>query len=166
MFNKGTIEIVPDKYDYSPSETVTGKVKLALNAPTMAKKLSITLFAEETDTSSQVGIMMNNSIGAGTQTRRSTVFNVEIPLGGEQEYSAGEYPFSITIPAEQTPAQMQQALGDGVLGAMVGIAGALSAINPTMRTSKRDWYLKADLDIPGMFNDVKNQVQINVAAKA
>ncbi len=145
---KGNIEISLEKYNFSPQDTIKGKVSLKLKKPVNAKQLRL-VFVGEKITSSR------RSTGSGSQksTRRDYIHRFEMPLDGEKEYSGGEYPFEIKIPGDvlQNGPEPEGALGEAVK-VMKFLGG---------QSTRIDWYLKASLDVP-MGLDVTEKIQINV----
>jgi len=72
-----------------------------------------------------------------------------MPLGGEDEYQHGKYPFEIVIPSDvkQTATQAEGKLGITIT-ALKAISGA---------TSRIDWYITANLDVPMKIEVSKTQ---------
>jgi hypothetical protein len=144
-FLKGKIELKLDKYNYSPGETVTGNLVLKMKKPVSAKKLEIQLIAVR-KTSSYTN--------KGRRTNYRTIFDFKQPLDKEKTYSGEKtYPFKIKIPID-----VIGKIPEGTLGRVVKVAAALSG-----RSSNIKWYLKGNLNISGILNDVNKKVQINVA---
>ena len=107
------------------------------------------VFAGEKTTKQAIRTSSNR---ASTRTKRDFIHRFELSVDGEKEYSGGEYPFEIQIPAnvlQNTPEP------EGTLGMVLKTAQFRGA------STRIDWYLEASLDIPMRF-DVKKKVQINV----
>ena len=45
--SKGKIEIIPDKYQYSPGETINGKLRLIIKKPMISRELKINLIGQQ-----------------------------------------------------------------------------------------------------------------------
>ena len=176
MFNflsRGDLEVALDKYQFSPGDTVSGKVTLKLKKPTQANKITISVTGEKTITTNRsrgVGIGNGVSIGFGSQnssssmtnmpeTQTEKIFSFELPLDGSKEYTEGEYPFSIKLPADIVQPQTPANIG-GAAGAVAQVINAVSSMSggTTVRT---EWYVEAQLDIPGAI-DMRKKVVINV----
>jgi hypothetical protein len=140
---KGKIVIELNNSNYSPGETINGKLILNIKKPLEATELNIRLF----------GNMNQNSYGRGkgASSRSSTIFDFKQPVSKNKIYSPGEqYPFSIKIPKN-------------ILTNFSGITGHL--INSAMLLSGRSlnikWYLVSKLKVKGI--DVKSKkVRINI----
>ena len=146
-FLKPGIDIIIEKYNYSPGETVKGKVVLKLKKPTKAKQLKVGLIAERKIRETQV-ISGKTSI----RERKETAYRFEMPLDGEKEYLSGEYNFEIKIPTS-----LQATLPEGIAGDLIRSIQILAG-----RESNLFWYIIAYLDIP-LGIDVSKRVQINIA---
>jgi hypothetical protein len=147
-FLKPGIDILIEKYNYSPGETIRGKVVLKLKKPTKAKQLKVGLIAERK--SREIRVTRGK-----TSTSESTrvVYKFEMPLDGEKEYLSGEYNFEIKIPTSLAP----QTLPGGMVGDIVKSLQILSG-----QESALYWYVIAYLDIP-LGLDISKRVQINIA---
>ena len=147
-FGKGKIEVFLEKYNFSPGETIKGRISLKLKKPTKAKALKVGLIGEKATTK------YGRTSGKGMSTSRSKTYfyNFEMPLDGEKEYLEGEYNFEIKIPANvlQTPSP-GGAVGDIVKGIQL-LSG---------KDVRVSWYIIAKLDIPSGF-DVSKKVQVNI----
>ncbi len=140
---KGKIEIIPDKYNYSPGEEIKGRVILKLKKPVEANKLTIGLVGHREEK-----VYRNGK--NGTETR--TVFSFYQPLDGKKDYPASEqtYEFSMKVPSDI------QKKTEGALGTVLN---TLSSIG--MGPNPIRWYLTADLDCKGI--DLFKKVQVNIA---
>jgi len=147
-FGKKEIEIFLEKYNYSLGENIGGKISLKLNKPTKAKALKVGLIGERLIT--ETGRTTDGKISS--HQRKEYVFNFEMPLDGEKEYSQGEYNFEIKIPTN-----ISQNLPGGLAGDLLKTVQILAG-----NKSNVYWYIIAKLDIP-MGIDVSNRIQINIA---
>jgi len=158
-FGKGKIKVLIDNFNFSPGETVSGKISVELKKPILAKQLKIGLIGLETSTRTQMGpgfgIGGRRRSGISHQRTRNTVYSFYMPVGGEKEYSKGEYQFEIKIPTDIL--QEKPKAAEGVGGALIKTAEILGG---TVR-SRVDWYLEAALDLEKKL-DIKNKVQINI----
>src|SRR3989344_1559203 len=109
---KGSIEIIPEKYSYSPGEEVKGKVILKLKKPIEADELTIGLLG-------QTKTKINN------ETRTEDVFSFSQPIEKKKNYSPSEYSydFSIKIPEDVEPSNNPVISGGLSIGG-VRISGA------------------------------------------
>ncbi|MBU0591768.1 hypothetical protein KKF81_06830 [Candidatus Micrarchaeota archaeon] len=148
MFGLGTgkIDIQIQKYNYSPGESIQGKVILKVDKNTNAKGVFVEVYGEKKVTS---------GYGKDRRTRTMRIFEFKQPLDGEKEYAKGEYSydFSIKIPSD---VMSQPKIQDGILGAAIGAAQVLTASG-----SRVDWRLVANLDI-SMGLDVSKNIQLNI----
>lgn len=96
-----------EKTTYLPGETIRGRLVLKLNKPKKAKELRIRLQRDIKTTG-------RNHKGHPTHSTKTVLYS-QIILGGEQEYSSGEYTFEIKIPPEIFP----PSIGVILLGAVL-----------------------------------------------
>lgn len=158
-FGKGKIEIVLEKYNYKPGETIRGKLFLKLNKPQKARELRVEFYGlldTVSNTRVRVGPAYRSSYGSGTYRDRSTicVYSFKMPLDTEKEYTSGEYEFEIGIPEDllRRSAPPQDALGTTLQAAAYLLSGAVTVPR---------WYVEGILDIPGGL-DVRKTVQVNI----
>lgn len=146
-FGKGKIDIVIEKYNYSPGETVKGKLILNLKETVHAKSLKVGIVGEKTTT-------VTLTINGKTNTRHSNVnvFSFEMPLDGEKDYVRREYDFEMKVPGNLT----QPSIPEGVAGDILKSVQILAGREGTIK-----WYITAKLDVPKGF-DVSNRVQVNI----
>ena len=152
-FLRGKIDIVLEKFDFSPGETINGKVVINLKKPIKAKGLKIGFYGIKI-----IKEKVTSERGTPTtRTRKEIIHKFEIPLGGEKEYLKGEYPFEIKIP-ENIPAQ-PKIPKEGILSVLIKGTKVLSeAMGVSFRIQ---WYLEATLEIPMAF-DMKKKIFINI----
>jgi len=146
-FGKKEIEITLEKFNFSIGETVRGKIFLKLKKPTRAKALKVGLIGERLTKNTRI-----QGTNVSSQQKKEYVFNFEMPLDGEKEYSQGEYNFEIKIPTN-----LSQTLPGGLAGDVLKTIQTLAG-----NQSNVYWYIIAKLDIP-MGIDVSNKIQINIA---
>ena len=149
-FGRGKFEVILEKFNYSPGETITGKVSFKLKKPTKAKKLKVALIGEKMTTR-----MTKDSKGKMTSRQDKTyVYNFEMPLDGEKEYTEGGYEFQIKIPENifQSIPSPKGVIGD--------VAKTIQFLSGTQ--TRISWYVLANLDI-SMGIDISKKVQINIA---
>ena len=147
-FGKGKIEVFLEKHNFSPGETIKGRISLKLKKPIKAKALKVGLVGERATT--QYG--RTSGGGMSSSHRKTHFFDFEMPLDGKKEYLEGKYNFEIKIPANvlQTPSP-GGAVGDIVKGIQL-LSG---------KDIRISWYVIAKLDIPSGF-DVSKKVQVNI----
>jgi len=155
-FGRGKIDIHLEKFNFSPGETIKGKISFELKKPIQAKQLRITLAGLKTTTYPD----KTSDDVSRTETEKNFIYKFDMPLDGEKEYLKGEYPFEIKIPTDilQSTSLSKEA-SEGVLGTVLKVAETMSRMSGT--TSRIDWYLEVSLDVPKAF-DVKKKVNINI----
>jgi hypothetical protein len=155
LFGGEKITLTLEKYDYIPGDTIKGKIKLNLKKPVQARKLSVAFIGKKIShqsSASVAGIAVGASGGRNRSKHSSQIiYNFDMPIDGEKEYQKEEYPFEIKIPTDlsQNNPQMEGKLG-GVLKAAQMLGGVSTRI---------DWYVKAELDVP-MKLDIKKSQKI------
>ena len=148
-FGKKQIDVILEKFNFSPGETLKGKITLNLDKPVHAKQLKVALIGERIST-----IMERRPNGSTNPHQEKTyVFNFQMPLDGEKDYLQGEYTFEIKIPTNV----LQNIPLEGKIGGILKTIQALS-----MTGAKISWFVQANLDIP-MKIDISKKVQINIA---
>ncbi len=146
IFSPGKMEVILEKYNNSPGEMIKGTIKFTTKKPVHANGVFVKLY----------GIENVKQHGHGnTSSRSNYVFNFEQPLDGEKDYTGGEYPFEIKIPADVQ--QKGAGLPEGVEAA-AKIAGALMG---HYSSRKIDWYIDARLDVPGG-RDISKKLKVNI----
>ncbi|MBU0497298.1 MAG: hypothetical protein KKC68_03110 [Candidatus Thermoplasmatota archaeon] len=152
LFGKEQILLILDKYDYKAGDKITGKAQLNLKKPVRARKLEIGLIGKRIDKQSSMALgpmMMKGGKDHSSQSQHSTVYDFKIPLDGEKEYQTGEYSFEIKIP--ENIHQNNPTL-EGNVGKAAGALKMLSGLS-----SRIDWYVKAELDVPMKLDINKKQ---------
>ncbi|MFH1290750.1 MAG: hypothetical protein ABIH92_05060 [Nanoarchaeota archaeon] len=148
--SKGKIKIGLTHFQFSPGDTIEGKISLNLKKPVEAKALKVGL----------VGIYKNTkygrsgSGGLSRSSRSGYAFEFRQPLDGEKEYPASEkiYDFKLKIPKDLLSSR---ALGNNMLGTLVKSAQILSGNISSIR-----WYVVANLEMKGF--DISKKVQVNI----
>lgn len=151
-FGKGSLELSLKKHNFSPGDTIRGKVSLKLKKVIKAKKLAVVFAGKKRIIQSSISFR-RGSRRRSTRTKTVYVHKFELKLDGKKEYSKGEYSFEIAIPNDilQRALRMKGALGTAIKAIQL-MEGAVSRI---------EWYVEAYLDIP-MGLDVRKKVQINI----
>jgi len=142
------IELVLEKFNFSPGDTIKGRVILKLKNPVKAKQLKVGLRGE------RVTETLRTVAGKPTpHQEKSFIYNFEMPLDKEKEYLEGEYSFEIKVPANlsQNLPMPSGAVGDLLKGVQI-LAG---------RDTRITWYVIAYLGVPMGF-DVSEKVQVNI----
>ena len=148
--SKGTIEIQLDRNNFQPGDIINGRVVLQMKKTVVAKDLTIRLIANQ---------KVTQGVGTNRSTRIMKIYDFKLNLDNEKEYPANQqliYPFNIQIPRNLSSGQITEQLGQ-TLGTVAKLAQAMTGSRSTTY-----WYLIANLTVPGMFNDVKKKIQINV----
>lgn len=151
------IDVTLEKYQYRVDEKIVGKVTLYLDEPVIkAPKLLVRLIMTETVKSMNIPSLTKMSISSSKNTAHTYTF--DLILGGEQEYSSGEYPFEMTIPTEAYPRGVQPMLqGGGMLGIGLGLLAKFSSLGQSVYA----YAIEARLDIPWKF-DLTKKVDITI----
>lgn len=153
---RGKIEISLEKFNFSPGETIKGKVSLELKKPIRARELKVTFSGFKTTTRQ----MITSQGAPSTETRKEFIHHFDMPLDGEKEYQKGEYPFEIKVPGDILQRiSIPKEVSESGLGAVFKAAEILSSM--TGITTRIDWYLEASLEIPKAF-DIKKKITINI----
>lgn len=160
-FGKGKIEVILEKYNFKPGETIKGKIKVKMKKPTKARQLKVVFAGTKTSSSSNTMGLGNSGarIGIGSRNRQQTkttqefIHKFEMPLDGEKEYTEQEYDLEILVPVDV----LQRGSGPGG-----NVGAALQAVQFLSGSSTRiEWFVQATLDIDKGL-DVNKKVQINV----
>ena len=152
LFGPDKITLTLEKFDFKPGESIKGHVTLNLKKPVQARKLQVSLIGKRKSTSYHNG---------RRSTNYTTVFDFDLPIGGEKEYQNEQVPFEIKIPStilnsENYKEKMTDALEDK-LGSVGSIIGAMA-----VGASHINWEVKAQLDVP-MKLDVKKSQDIIIS---
>jgi len=153
LFGKEKITLTLEKYDYKPGDKIKGTIKLNLKKPTHAIKLEVAFIGRKVTKQSSMAVgPMVGSRGRGkhgSSTQYVNVFDFKMPLSGEQDYQNEEVPFEIKIPGDilSTNPSLEGKLGQGAQAVRL-LTGVSSRI---------DWIVKAQLDIPMAFDVKKSQ---------
>lgn len=134
----GEVAIELDRYKLHPGDSVTGKVKLALNEEVVADRLMVALVGTR----------------RGDGDADETFFELDHELAPGGTFMTGEYPFDIEVPGDAiTPTPSSE----GFIGDLAKTVEALA------RGSKRParWRVVAGLDIPWRRN-IKSKVDITI----
>jgi hypothetical protein len=146
-FGKGKIDLIIEKYNFSPGETIKGRILLKLNKPIHAKAVKVGLLGQRTESKTVF------TAGSATHNQSNDiVFSFEMPLDGEKDYTEGKYNFEMKVPGSLSQPSMPQGVAGDVLKSIQILAGRESTIR---------WYVTAKLDIPKGI-DVSKKVQINI----
>jgi hypothetical protein len=158
LFSKGTMELQMDRLSFKPGESIEGTVRIKLKKPKQGKELSVTFIGKKEEKFVTTSGVMSAQKGAGSQTKYSTIHKFKVPVAGEQEYSDGEFFFSIPIPADILDAHEGPRMSED---AQTGVAVLKAVAGGTTQTgSKLKWKIKAELDLPGL--DMKKSQDIVV----
>lgn len=143
--SKGSVSIVLDKYEFSPGETIKGKVVLKIKKPIQAKSLTVGLR----------GVMKSSSsitMGSSKQKQKDKeIFSFSQPISMAKNYIIGESEQSFTIKIPQNVLKNAEGFAGAIVNTIKLISGDTRSVY---------WYVDARLDIPGF--DLSNTVQINV----
>jgi len=131
------IELVLDRQDYRPGDTMKGQLRLTLGKPKKARGLRVQFYGEATQ-------------GSGKHRHTRRVYGQTVRLGGEQEYPAGTatYDFEFRLPVLANTMS-----GGGVVGSVFNFLAD--------SFSNTKWYVDASLDVP-MALDINKKMRINL----
>jgi len=134
---EGSIEIVLEKHEFAPGETIRGTVKLNLNSPKEARGLRVEFYGEKQE----------KAIHSSRHNSNSTVrvFQVAKTLAEKGKFASKDYPFEIEVPASVILPN-----GGGMLGFFTGIF-----------TVPVKYYVSSSLDLPMSF-DISKKVQVSI----
>ena len=135
---EGKINLDLNTHDVTAGGKISGKLKLDLNSPKKAKELRIELIGEQKRTVSG-------------KTKKMVVYKSKQILGGEMEYSSGEYDFELQAPQIS---EIEKGM-EGAAGLALGAAKLLGAIHPV------EYSVVGTLDLP-MSIDINKKVQIAI----
>jgi hypothetical protein len=171
-FGKGKIDILIQKTNYVPGDTISGNVVLTLKKPVKAEEVSVSLIGEEVTTGGggtvgwSAGRTWGKTGGGGTigggqgSPTIERIYDFKQQLDGEKEYLEGrEYHFEMKIPADilgigaQTP--------EGALGQVLKVAQTVATVTGATARKRLKWYLSAKLDIHGGL-DISKKVDITI----
>lgn len=147
LFGGEKITLMLEKYNYTPGETIKGTVTLKLKKLTKARKFEVSFVGEKIER--QTGMGIGPTAKKGSQYRRTPLYHFKMPLGGEEEYQKGEYPFEIKIPEDVKQAERKL---EGKAGTAVSALKTISGI-----VTRVDWYVYAKLDVPMKMDVSKRQ---------
>ncbi len=149
---EGRMDVTLDKVNYSPGDKIKGTVKLQLNSPKKARELGVRFWGERSvRTKSQTFDSASHKSVERPTSRKDIVYEFKLTLGGEKEYTSGEYQFEITVPKMPEPPKLE-----GLAADIVGIAEGLGAAPSQVR-----WYVSATLNLP-ISLDINKTVQLSV----
>jgi len=148
MKSKGKIIIQLNGYQFSPGDTVEGKVILDLKKQVEADALNVGLLGMYKNT---------NYSGSGSlvhKTKTGKAFEFKQPLDGKKVYNLGQssYNFKLIIPRDLLASK---ALGNNMLGTVVKSVQIF-----TGNISRIDWYVTANLEIKGL--DISKKIRVNI----
>lgn len=162
LFRKGKIEMFLNKYNYTPGDSITGNLNLLMKKkkkPIIGRGLSVGLFGTETVTTTKPD-------GEQKSTAHN-IFDMEIPLDGEKEYTGGAYEFDIKIPEsilEGRVGHPEQEVQEGTAMKAAKVIKFLTSgeLRGKTRTMSRvEWHVAANLDIQkGLDLQKKQQITI------
>ena len=89
MFGKGKIDVTIGKSGYTPGDTVSGSVVLALKKPVAARELSISLIGEQVTTQTKMG-MGSGQTSLRTEQQRTRIYDFKHQLDGEKNTARGK----------------------------------------------------------------------------
>ena len=147
--SKGKIVLTLNKMEFTPGETITGNINLKLKKPVEAKSLNVGLLG----TMNRTNYSRGSRGGMSRSTRSENIFDFKKPVDGEKTYSGdSSYNFQLKIPTDV----YKQSTGNKMADTLIKSAQIL-----TGTTSRINWYVTANLEMPGF--DISKKVRINIA---
>ena len=141
----GKVDIILDKYSFNYGDKVAGRVILTAKKPIHATGLKVKIQATE----------RINQYGAKNSSTVRVAFRFEQPVDGEKDYTGGEYPFEMLLPAQNPGMQ------SGLSGNVETAVNVVKALQGSFSSKSLSWSIGAELNIPNS-NDLGKSVQINV----
>jgi methionine-rich copper-binding protein CopC len=113
----GMMRIRLDKGSYWPGEEITATITLDFSKPVKARGLYAKLSCKEREVvekteymtqddyrrQRELGMQPSSHMKTTTREEEETLFEREVKLSGESEYSSGEYEVKFTLPADAKP---------------------------------------------------------------
>jgi hypothetical protein len=147
-FGKGKIDLVLNRQNFMPGDTISGQIFLKLKEPTQADKMVVNFIGMK-----KVNKYISSTRGSSRRTQNVPIHEFELVLDREKKYLNEQYTFEIKIPANILQNEQQQG---GAMGT------AMSALKFLSSGSERvEWYVEVKLDISGSF-DVNKKVDITL----
>jgi hypothetical protein len=147
--SKGKIVLTLNKMEFTPGETITGTINLKLKKPLEAKSFNVGLLG----TMKRTNYSRSSKGGLSRSTRSNKVFDFKKPVDGEKTYPGySEYKFQLKIPTDVYKQSTGNQVADNLIKSVQILTGTTSRIN---------WYVTANLEIPGF--DISRKVRINIA---
>lgn len=140
---KGSIELIPEKYNYNLGEKITGKLVLKLKKPANNGKLIIGLKCERSETT-----YSDNK----KSTNNYTLFDFKFPLENKKDYSPGEYSYDFSIDIPKNYSKDVGPIAGNIIKSINFLRG---------RDSSLKWYLYSELNCSGV--DLSKRIEINVS---
>ncbi len=140
---KGSIELIPEKYNYNLGEKITGKLVLKLKKSANNGKLIIGLKCERSETT-----YSDNK----KSTNNYTLFDFNFPLENKKDYSPGEYPYDFSIDIPKNYSKDVGPIAGNIIKSINFLRG---------RDSSLKWYLYSELNCSGV--DLSKRIEINVS---
>lgn len=139
------MDVVLDKYNFVPGDTINGKVFLKVKKDFFLKDLKISLFAIRD---------VKSYSSKGQSTRRSTIYDFDYVLKREEAFKKTvqdiEVPFTLKIPSDvYSPSKLEK----NVLAGVGFLTGNFQSIS---------WQIKARARIKGCLFNVKKKIKITV----
>ena len=142
---KGSLEIIPESYQYTPGDTIKGKLALKLKKSVSSSGLVMGLRCERRQESA-------SGPSGRSQSHVSVLFDFNQPLEGKKEYAPSEYTYDFSL---KIPSNVSQQI-DGVAGTLVKSLQALTGQSGYVK-----WYLYAELQCTGV--NLSKKVSLNIA---
>jgi len=140
---KGSIELIPEKYNYNLGEKLSGKLVLKLKKPANNSKLIIGLKCQRSETT-----YSNNE----KSTSHYTLFDFNFPLENNKDYTPGEYSYDFSIDIPKNYSKDVGPIAGNIIKSINFLRGRNSFLN---------WYLYSELNCSGV--DLNKEIKINVS---
>lgn len=139
---KGSIELIPERYNYNLGEKIKGKLVLKLKKPANNCKFIIGLKCERSET---------NYSNGKKSTSNYTLFDFKFPLENKKDYSPGEFPYDFSMDIPKNYSHDVGPIAGNIIKSINFLRG---------RNSSLKWYLYSELNCSGV--DLSKRIDINV----
>lgn len=140
---KGSIDILPEKYNYGFGETINGKVVLKIKKSVSSDKLIVGLRCDKSE--------INYSRGKRS-SENYTLFDFNLPLENKKECVPGEYSYDFSIDIPKDTYTVPRGIAVNMIQSINSLVGKNSSLK---------WYLHSELKCAGV--DLSKRIEINVS---
>ena len=149
LFGPDKIIVTLDKYQYKPGDVIKGSVGLNLRKPMRGRKLVVSLLGKVRTT--------HRDSKGHMQTEDVAIYDLTIPLDGENDYLSELYPFEIKIQSDILEMHSSSDRINQMLQEKLGTFGVIIGKMATGGQGPVRWMVHAQLDIPMKLDVHKSQ---------